>query len=98
MKIAMRENIGLIMLDIQMPEMDGIEVAQILRSNPKTKKIPIIFVSAIAKSEKPSLKIFEEGSVDFIFKPLDLEDTLCKVTIFERMHWNNLNQKFLNAR
>lgn len=92
LKIAMRENIGLVLLDIQMPEMDGIEVAQLLRSNPKTKHIPIIFVSAIAKSEKPSLKIFEEGSVDFLFKPLELEDTRSRVAIFEKMYWNGLKQ------
>ena len=64
LKLLMEEPIDLILLDIQMPEMDGVEVAQLLRVNPKTKHIPIIFVSAIAKSERPSLDGFETGTFE----------------------------------
>ncbi|HRF14196.1 MAG TPA: response regulator [Bacteroidia bacterium] len=83
LKLLMEEPIDLILLDIQMPDMDGVEVAQLLRANPKTKHIPIIFVSAIAKSERPSLEEFETGSFDFIPKPLDIEETQKIVSIFE---------------
>lgn len=83
LKLLMDEPIDLILLDIQMPDMDGIEVAQLLRANPKTKHIPIIFVSAIAKSERPSFAEFEPGSYDFIPKPLDIEETQKMVAIFE---------------
>lgn len=83
LKLLMEEPIDLILLDIQMPDMDGIEVAQLLRANPKTKHIPIIFVSAIAKSERPSFAEFETGSYDFIPKPLDIEETQKMVSIFE---------------
>ncbi|MBS1763641.1 MAG: response regulator [Bacteroidetes bacterium] len=83
LKLLMEEPIDLILLDIQMPDMDGIEVAQLLRANPKTKHIPIIFVSAIAKSERPSFAEFEAGSYDFIPKPLDIEETQKMVAIFE---------------
>lgn len=83
LKITMEENIDLILLDIQMPEMDGVEVAQLLRNNTKTKHIPIIFVSAIARSERPPIDVFETGTVDFIPKPLDIEETRKKVAIYE---------------
>ncbi len=83
LKLLMEEPIDLILLDIQMPGMDGIEVAQLLRANSKTKHIPIIFVSAIAKSERPSFAEFEPGSFDFIPKPLDITETNKIVSMFE---------------
>ena len=52
LKIAFEEDIAVILLDVQMPEMDGFEVARILNENPKTKDIAIIFVTAISKEEK----------------------------------------------
>jgi|CXWJ01.1.fsa_nt_gi signal transduction histidine kinase len=83
LKITMEESIDMILLDIQMPEMDGVEVAQLLRNNSKTKHIPIIFVSAIAKSERPPLDGFQPGTVDFIPKPLDIDETRKKVAMYE---------------
>lgn len=85
LRLAIRENIGLIMLDIQMPDIDGVEVAGLLRSNNKTRHIPIIFVSAVSKSERPSLKQFEEGTIDCLNKPLDLDETKMKVAFYERL-------------
>lgn len=85
LKIIMEESIDMILLDIQMPEMDGIEVAQLLRNNSKTKHIPIIFVSAIAKSERPPLDIFQPGTIDFIPKPLDIDETRKKVAVYEML-------------
>ncbi len=84
LKLLMEEPIDLILLDIQMPGMDGIEVAQLLRANSKTKHIPIIFVSAIAKSERPSFAEFEPGTFDFIPKPLDITETNKIVAMFEQ--------------
>lgn len=60
----------LILLDIQMPEMDGFEVCKLLKSNPKTKEIPIIFLTAVTDSEK-ILHSFELGGVDYITKPFN---------------------------
>lgn len=85
LKIALREPLTLILMDIQMPEMDGIETSRLLRMNPRTKHIPILFVSAINPNEKISLDEFEPGTVDFLFKPLNLQDTKTKVTLFEKI-------------
>lgn len=80
------DSIGLVMLDVQMPEMDGFEVARILKMNAKTKDIAIIFVTAINKSQQYVLKGFEEGAVDYLQKPLDVNLTRAKVNVFERLY------------
>lgn len=80
-------DIGLIMLDVQMPGMDGFEVARILKSNPKTRHISIIFVTAINKEEQYVLKGFEEGAVDYLQKPLDVNVTRAKVNVFQHLYF-----------
>lgn len=79
------DRIGLIMLDVQMPHMDGFEVARLLKANPKTRDISIIFVTAISKEEQYVLKGFEEGAVDYLAKPLDPNVTRAKVRVFEQL-------------
>lgn len=81
LKIALDRRVDLIILDVQMPNMDGFEVAQILKSNKKTKDIPIIFASAEKKEHSYMMKGFGEGAVDYLFKPLDPEITKAKVSV-----------------
>ena len=85
LRLAIRENIGLIMLDIQMPEIDGIEVARLLRSNNATRHVPIIFVSAINSSERSCMEDFEEGTIDCLQKPLSMDETRNKVAFHEQL-------------
>ena len=73
------------MLDVQMPDMDGFEVAKFLKTNPKTRDISIIFVTAISKEEQYVMKGFEEGAVDYLAKPLDSNVTRAKVNVFEQL-------------
>jgi CheY-like chemotaxis protein len=68
----------LILLDIMMPEMDGIEVCRRLRANDETKSIPIIFITARSNREI-KLEGLEAGAVDFITKPIDLQETIARV-------------------
>src|SRR4051812_15072577 len=71
LKIVLRNpQIGLIMLDVQMPEMDGFEMAHILQSNTKTRHISIVFVTAINKSDQYVLQGYGEGAIDYLQKPL----------------------------
>jgi PAS domain S-box-containing protein len=79
LKTILNKEIDLIILDVQMPDMDGFEVAQILKSNKRTKDIPIIFASAEKKEHKSMMKGFEEGAVDYLFKPLDPQVAKAKV-------------------
>ncbi|MBF0377198.1 MAG: response regulator [Desulfamplus sp.] len=77
---------ALIILDVQMPEMDGYEVAEILKSNEKTENIPIIFVTAIDRDDAKEIKGYGTGAVDFIFKPLNKFILLSKVNVFLELH------------
>jgi PAS domain S-box-containing protein len=90
--IAMNKELDLVILDVQMPDMDGFEVAQYLKSNKKTKNIPIIFASAEKTERQSMMKGFDEGAVDYLFKPLDPEMTKAKVSILLKIQ---LQQKEL---
>lgn len=85
-QVVRNENIGLIMLDVQMPGMDGFEVAKLLKGNPNTKDISVIFVTA-SKTEQYVLKGFQHGAVDYLQKPLDVSLTQAKVNVFERLYF-----------
>ncbi|HXL56268.1 MAG TPA: hybrid sensor histidine kinase/response regulator [Chitinophagaceae bacterium] len=95
-QVVKNENIGLIMLDVQMPGMDGFEVAKLLKGNPNTKDISIIFVTASNKEEQYILKGFEHGAVDYLQKPLNISLTQAKVNVFERLYLyqQNLRKTF----
>ncbi|MFO8026870.1 MAG: hybrid sensor histidine kinase/response regulator [Opitutales bacterium] len=68
----------LILLDIMMPEIDGIETCQQLKAHPETETIPIIFITAKA-SKEGKLEGLDAGAVDYITKPIDLDETLARV-------------------
>jgi diguanylate cyclase (GGDEF)-like protein/PAS domain S-box-containing protein len=65
------EDVELVLLDVQMPNMDGFEVARLMRGSPRTRFTPIIFVSAIAHTQEAVLRGYAAGAVDFILKPFD---------------------------
>lgn len=80
--IMLEHNISLVLMDVQMPGMDGFEVAEIMRSNDRTKFIPIIFITAISKQRQHIFKGYESGAVDYLYKPLDLEILQSKIMAF----------------
>lgn len=82
LKVALKEELALIMLDVQMPGMNGYEVAQYLRNNSRTRNIPIIFVTAIDQDTSNMVEGFEAGAIDFLFKPLHPYITKAKVRAF----------------
>jgi two-component system cell cycle response regulator len=75
-------DLALVLLDVQMPEMDGFEVAELMRGKEKTRNIPIIFVTAINKEEKYVFKGYEMGAVDYLFKPINPHVLKSKVNVF----------------
>jgi response regulator RpfG family c-di-GMP phosphodiesterase len=77
---------ALIILDVQMPDMDGYEVAEILKYDERTEKIPIIFVTAIDRDDAKEIKGYHKGAVDFIFKPLNEFILLSKVKVFLELY------------
>lgn len=79
---TLNNDFALIILDVQMPGMDGFEVAEILKSEDETANIPIIFVTAIDRDTTKEIKGYDRGAVDFIFKPFNDYVLLSKVKIF----------------
>lgn len=80
--LVLEHSFALILLDVQMPGMDGFEVAELMRGSEKTRDIPIIFVTAINKEETHVFTGYEKGAVDYLFKPLDPMVLRSKVNIF----------------
>lgn len=81
LEVVSRQRVDLILLDVQMPGMNGFEVAQVLKSNKASADIPIIFASAERIDHASRMKGFEEGAIDYLLKPLDPELTRAKVSV-----------------
>ncbi len=79
------DDIALALLDVQMPEMDGFELAELMRGNQRTKDIPIIFVTAGATDNARVFKGYESGAVDFLPKPIEPQVLRCKAGVFLRL-------------
>ena len=82
LRLSWEMDIAIALVDVQMPEMDGFELVEILKSNPRTKDILIIFVTAISKETKYAVKGLNTGAVDYLYKPLDPFVTSAKVDSF----------------
>ena len=97
LRLCWEHEISIALVDVQMPEMDGFELVEILKSNPRTQEIVVIFVTAISKESKYALKGLEVGAVDYLFKPLDPNITIAKVDSFITMVKNQQEIKRKNA-
>jgi PAS domain S-box-containing protein len=82
LQIALREKLTVILLDVVMPDMDGIEVAQHLKQVARTRTIPILFLTAVATDVHQIYRAYEVGAVDYLVKPLDAEVVRKKVAVF----------------
>ncbi len=77
---------AVVLLDVQMPEMDGFEVASLMRDREATRNIPIIFVTAIDSAGERQFEGYEAGAVDFLYKPIDSHILKSKVKVFLRLY------------
>jgi signal transduction histidine kinase/DNA-binding response OmpR family regulator len=82
LKKILKFDYSLIILDVQMPGMDGFEVAEILAQSNRTKDIPVLFLSAISKEKKYISRGYATGAVDYITKPVDPDLLILKVKSF----------------
>jgi two-component system, sensor histidine kinase and response regulator len=78
----LHRDFAVVLLDVQMPEMDGYEVALHAGKNPRTREVPIIFLTAATNAEENVLRGYGSGAVDFLFKPLNPVILLGKVQVF----------------
>ena len=82
LKATLRQSFALAILDVQMPVMDGYELAEYLRGDAATRSLPIIFLTAVHADEQHVFMGYEAGAVDFLTKPYRAEILLAKVRVF----------------
>lgn len=78
----LKREFALVLLDVQMPVMDGFEVAELMRANKRTANIPIIFVTANSRDDRNVKRGYQSGAVDYLFKPIDPMMLRSKVEFF----------------
>ncbi|MBX3041038.1 MAG: response regulator, partial [Bdellovibrionaceae bacterium] len=81
---------AVILLDVQMPGLDGFETAALIRQQPHCRHVPILFITAINKDESYIHRGYEAGAVDYLFKPFDPMVLKAKVSVFVDLHLKNL--------
>jgi len=82
----LREDFAVIVLDVRMPDMDGFETAELIRSRPASRATPIIFVTAFPEAERDLERAYRIGAVDILFKPFVPEFLRSKVSVFVDLH------------
>src|SRR4051794_39286775 len=88
LKCVLSQDFAVILMDVQMPGMDGYETAELMRSRDKSRHIPIIFLTAINKNDTHVFKGYSVGAVDYVFKPFEPHLLRAKVAAFIEMSRN----------
>ena len=82
LEIVLVNEVALALVDVQMPDMDGFELAELMRGSERTKHVPIIFITAGAHDTKREFRGFHISAVDFLFKPVEPHVLTSKVSVF----------------
>jgi signal transduction histidine kinase len=82
LEILLAQEVALILLDVQMPNMNGFELAELVRGSPHTRAIPLIFMTAAINEPQPSFRGYQAGAVDFLYKPVEPDILRSKVNVF----------------
>lgn len=82
LRALLKDDFAVILLDVQMPGLDGFETAELIRARERSRAVPIIFVTAISKEPHHVFRGYETGAVDYLFKPLDPVVLRSKVEVF----------------
>lgn len=93
LRALLQQEFAVILLDVQMPEMDGFETAALIRTRERTQHTPIIFITAIGKSEEWVSKGYLVGAVDYIIKPIVPDILKTKVAVFVDLYRMNRQVK-----
>lgn len=95
LELLLAHDVALAVLDVQMPEMDGFQLAETMRGSNRTRHIPIIFVTAGATDQRRMFRGYEVGAVDFLLKPVDPMLLGQKVSTFVELHRHRLERERL---
>lgn len=96
LKLITQHEFAVVLLDVQMPGMDGFETAEYMRKYKYTETVPIIFVTAINKEKVHLFKGYQSGAVDYLFKPLDPQVLRAKIKIFLDIYYQK-TQRLVSA-
>jgi PAS domain S-box-containing protein len=86
---TLKDDYAVVLLDVQMPEIDGFETAELLRKRARTRDVPIIFLTAISKDRKFISRGYDVGAVDYLFKPYEPDVLKAKVAVFVELARKN---------
>src|SRR5256714_3041397 len=78
----LRDTFAVILLDVQMPRLDGLQTAELIKQREQTRHIPIIFITALSRETAYVFKGYAHGAVDYLLKPIDAEILRAKVRVF----------------
>src|SRR3954465_5443925 len=86
LELLLVHDMALALLDVQMPEMDGFQLAELMRGSERTRHVPLIFVTAGLRDQVRVFRGYESGAVDFLYKPIDPHMLRGKVETFFQLH------------
>lgn len=86
LELLLKHEVALALIDVQLPEMDGFELAEIMRGSPRTREIPIILVTAGLHDQSRIFKGYDAGAVDFLIKPIESRVLVGKVAVFLQLY------------
>jgi two-component system, sensor histidine kinase and response regulator len=86
LELLLANEVALAFLDVQMPEMDGFELAELMRGSDRTRNVPIIFVTAGVRDQYRLFKGYDMGAVDFLYKPIDPHILKSKADVFFQLY------------
>lgn len=86
LSLLLEHDFALAIVDVQMPGMDGFELAEMMRGTERTRRIPIVFVTAAGREARYAFRGYESGAVDFLYKPLDPHAVRGKVNVFVELY------------
>ncbi len=98
LRCLLEQDFAAILLDVQMPGMDGFETATLIRQREKTRSTPIIFLTAFSTSDTLRFKGYSLGAVDYILKPIEPEILASKVGVFVELYQKNATLKRQTAQ
>ncbi len=92
----LRTEIAVVLMDVSMPELDGFELADMIRQHPRFQKVAIIFISAVHLTDLDRLNAYQRGAVDYISVPIVPELLRAKVRVFADLHRKTQQLEMLN--
>src|SRR5579862_6080477 len=98
LECLLKTDVAVVLMDVSMPELDGFELAEMIRQHPRFQKTAIIFISAVHLTDLDRLKGYERGAVDYISVPVIPELLRAKVAVFSELHRKAHELQVLNRQ